>query len=175
VVANIGKSTWDKVPDVDALKGLYQGQIDGLNSQVNDLRGQLDGAQGKIKDLSDKLRDCENQPKAAPAAKAKMESVVTFRCDKTVIDAAQMPNVERVANFLKNHADSKVVIKGYASPEGPKDHNMKLAEQRAQSVKNCLVKKYKIDESRIEAAGNGIGDMFSEPSWNRVSICTIDD
>jgi OOP family OmpA-OmpF porin len=170
----IGKNTWDNIPDVDAVKNMYQSQIDGLNSQINDLRSQLNDCNNNANDLSKKLKDCQSKPVPVVEQKQKMESVVTFRCDKTVIDASQMPNVERVATYMKNNPNSKVVIKGYASPEGPKDHNMKLASDRAESVKNCLVKKYKINASRIEAAGNGIGDMFSEPSWNRVSICTID-
>ena len=29
--------------------------------------------------------------------------------------------------------------------------------------------------SRITAEGQGVGDMFTEPDWNRVSICTIED
>ena len=46
---------------------------------------------------------------------------------------------------------------------------------RAQAVKSILVKKYKINDTRITAEGQGIGDMFSEPDWNRVSICTIEE
>ena len=42
-------------------------------------------------------------------------------------------------------------------------------------MKDILVKRYRINASRIDAQGNGVGDMFSEPDWNRVSICTIDD
>ena len=38
-----------------------------------------------------------------------------------------------------------------------------------------LVSKYRIKSSRIEAKGLGVGDMFSEPDWNRVSICTLDE
>ena len=40
---------------------------------------------------------------------------------------------------------------------------------------SILVKKYKINDTRITAEGQGIGDMFSEPDWNRVSICTIEE
>jgi hypothetical protein len=32
---NIGKSTWEKTPDVDAIKSLYMGQIDALNGAVD--------------------------------------------------------------------------------------------------------------------------------------------
>ena len=80
-----------------------------------------------------------------------------------------------VASYLKNHADAKVSIKGYASPEGSKEVNEKLANARAEAVKNMLIKTYKIDANRIEAEGQGIGNMFSEPSWNRVSICTLEE
>ena len=94
---------------------------------------------------------------------------------KSVVDASQLPNVERVAIYMKKHPEAKVVIKGYASPEGNLAFNEKLAKARAQAVKSILVKKYKINDTRITAEGQGIGDMFSEPDWNRVSICTIEE
>jgi outer membrane protein OmpA-like peptidoglycan-associated protein len=76
---------------------------------------------------------------------------------------------------MKKHPDAKVLIKGYASPEGNLAFNEKLANARAESVKTILVKRYKISDTRITAEGQGIGDMFSEPDWNRVSICTIEE
>ena len=89
--------------------------------------------------------------------------------------APQLPNVERVATYMKKHPEAKVIIKGYASPEGNLAFNEKLAKARAEAVKNILVRKYKIDDTRIASEGQGIGDMFSEPDWNRVSICTIEE
>ena len=103
-----------------------------------------------------------------------MTSAVTFRQGKSVVDPSQMPNVERVATYLANHKEATVVIKGYASPEGPLELNKKLAAARADAVKTILVKRYRIAASRITATGQGIGNMFSEPDWNRVSICTLD-
>ena len=103
------------------------------------------------------------------------ESIITFRQGKSVVDASQLPNVERVAIYMKKHPEAKVVIKGYASPEGNLAFNEKLAKARAQAVKSILVKKYKINDTRITAEGQGIGDMFTEPDWNRVSICTIEE
>ncbi len=38
-----------------------------------------------------------------------------------------------------------------------------------------LIKTYKISADRIVAEGQGVGDMFSEPDWNRVSICTLEE
>ena len=37
-----------------------------------------------------------------------------------------------------------------------------------------LISKYGIPADRITAEGEGIGNMFDEESWNRVSICTLE-
>ena len=68
-----------------------------------------------------------------------------------------------------------VIIKGYASPEGSAEINAKIANARAVAVRDILVNKYKIAANRISAEGQGVGNMFSEPDWNRVSICTLDE
>lgn len=166
-------------------RGYDQAEIDGLNAQINALRGtvadkdaQIAADQKAIKDLQDALNDCRNQkPVVQTVTEIKTSNtpdvLVTFRQGKSTIEASQLPNVERVATYLKNHNDAKVAIKGYASPEGSAAINEKLAKDRAEAVKALLVNKYKIAEGRICAQGEGIGDMFSEPDWNRVSICTI--
>ncbi|WP_315206663.1 OmpA family protein [Alloprevotella tannerae] len=161
-----------------------QGEIDGLNGRINDLRGQLadkDGqlsdANRRINDLQNQLNDCRNRKpivKETTTTNNLMTSAVTFRQGKSVVDPSQMPNVERVATYLVNHKEATVVIKGYASPEGSLQFNEKLAAARANAVKTILVKRYRIAASRITAEGQGIGNMFSEPDWNRVSICTLD-
>jgi outer membrane protein OmpA-like peptidoglycan-associated protein len=74
---------------------------------------------------------------------------------------------------MKSHPEATCTINGYASKDGPLDRNITLANGRAASVKDMLVKKYGIDAKRINAQGQGISNMFDELSWNRVSICEI--
>ena len=83
--------------------------------------------------------------------------------------------MERVASYMNKHPETKVVIKGYASPEGSIELNARLAAARAEAVKTILVKRYRIAANRVTAEGQGVGDMFTEPDWNRVSICTIEE
>lgn len=126
--------------------------------------------------LQQELADCRNRPaKVETVVETSRipESIITFRQGRSTVDASQLPNVERVAVYLKKHADANVIIKGYASPEGNLEFNKKLAQARAEAVKTILMKKYKINASRITAEGQGIGDMFTDPDWNRVSICSI--
>ena len=99
--------------------------------------------------------------------------MITFGQGRISIDNSQLPNVERIATYLRNHKEAGVVIKGYASPEGSAEVNERIARQRAEAVRNMLVNRYRIAKDRIVAEGQGVGYMFEEPDWNRVSICTI--
>ena len=60
-----------------------------------------------------------------------------------------MPSIRNHRQYMKNHPDAKVEIKGYASPEGSEELNQKLSEARANAVKNILVKTYKISAKRL--------------------------
>ena len=147
--------------------GELNNAVNRLRSQLSDKDMQLSNAVQQANNLQKELADCRTQAaniETVVKTNRIPESIITFRQGKSVVDASQLPNVE-----------PKVVIKGYASPEGNLAFNEKLAKARAQAVKSILVKKYKINDTRITAEGQGIGDMFSEPDWNRVSICTIEE
>ena len=160
-------------------------EISDLNNSINNLRSQVGSKDSQlatttrqVNELQSELDACRN--KVVPVETVIKtdripESVITFRQGKSVVDASQLPNVERIASYLKKHPDANVIIKGYASPEGNLEFNKKLAKARAEAVESILVKKYKIDSTRVSAEGQGIGDMFTDPDWNRVSICTIDE
>ena len=162
-----------------------QAEVDALNEQVNNLRqtnvdqeAELTAANQRNAELEQQLADCKNQgpvivTDTITSHKKTLESVVTFRQGGVSVVASQTPNVERIATYLKNHEKATVSIKGYASPEGKAEVTARIAQQRADAVKSLLVKRYKIAENRITAEGQGVGNMFEEPDWNRVSICTI--
>ena len=162
-----------------------QAEVDALNEQVNNLRqtnvdqeAELTAANQRNAELEQQLADCKNQgpvivTDTITSHKKTLESVVTFRQGGVSVVASQTPNVERIATYLKNHEKATVSIKGYASPEGKAEVHARIAQQRADAVKSLLVKRYKIAENRITAEGQGVGNMFEEPDWNRVSICTI--
>ena len=163
-----------------------QNEIDGLNSQINSLRGdlndkdaQLSAKDKQIKDLQNALDECNKKPKyVKPATATNLQPTVLFRQGKAVVDKSQMPNIELIAQYMKNHKDAKVeikgyatvTIKGYASPEGNKDFNQALSQKRADAVKNVLVKKYKIAADRLTTKGMGATDkLFKQVELNRVS------
>lgn len=157
----------------------------GLNATINDLRNQLNAKNGEIAPLQQQVRTLQQQvndlrnrkPEVIEkkSDKRAIESMVHYRVNSTVIEASQVPNVERVAVYLKKYPSAKAHIVGYASVEGPKDNNMRLSIGRANAVKDMLVKKYKIAADRITVEGPGTTQMFELNEWNRVSITTINE
>lgn len=158
--------------------GVQSNTKNRLSELFLDQEAELTAANQRNAELEQQLADCKNQgpvivTDTITSHKKTLESVVTFRQGGVSVVASQTPNVERIATYLKNHEKATVSIKGYASPEGKAEVNARIAQQRADAVKSLLVKRYKIAENRITAEGQGVGNMFEEPDWNRVSICTI--
>ena len=157
-----------------------QAEIDALNGKINELRadnnakdGQIAADARTIADLQKKLADCEARP--VQVVEEKKENVlqphVIFRQGKSTIDPAQYASIEMVAKYMKNHKDAKVKVLGYASPEGKAEFNQKLSENRANAVKNALIKRYKIAADRITVEGLGATDkLSSENDFNRVAM-----
>lgn len=159
-------------------QGRDQAEIDALNARINDLRSDLNGKDSQlaakdrqIADLQKALDECNKRPKyEKPATATNLQPTVLFRQGKSVVDAAQYAPIELIAQYMKNHTDATVEIKGYASPEGSKEFNQKLSEKRAEAVKNILVKKYKIAADRLTTKGCGETDkLFEQVEFNRVA------
>jgi outer membrane protein OmpA-like peptidoglycan-associated protein len=155
-----------------------QAEIDGLNARINGLRGELDGKDAalaakdrQIADLQKALDECNAKPKyVKPETATNLQPTVLFRQGKSTIDAAQYAPIELIAQYMKNHPDAKIEIKGYASPEGKAEFNQKLSQARAEAVKNALVKKYKIAADRLSTKGMGATDkLFEQVEFNRVA------
>lgn len=157
--------------------------VAAMNEEINDLRALVAAKDVELVGMADELLVIQNQLNEARNKQAEaagktiniLESVVAFRFNQSDVESSQMPSVEHVANYLKNNPDASITINGYASPEGAEDYNLQLSQRRADALKSLLVDKYGIDASRINAIGHGVGDIFSDPAWNRVGICTIDE
>lgn len=158
-----------------------QSEIDALNAKINSLRSDLNDQEAKnkqtiadkdkqISDLQKALEDCQNKPAPKAATVTNLQPTVIFGQGKSTVDVAQYAPIELIANYMKNHKDAKVEIKGYASPEGSKEINEKLSVARAEAVKNILVKRYKISADRLTTKGMGATDkLFEQVEFNRVA------
>ncbi len=161
VTYNLGKATWNKVPDVDAINALHQSELDALNAKLNDANAEND----RLKNL------LENQ-KPATAPETVWEYVTTpvsvfFNLGKSkVASKKDLVNVEALAKYAKDN-NAKLLVNGYAdSKTGSAATNQKLSQARADAVAKELVK-MGVDKSNITTKANGGVKDLSPVSYNR--------
>ena len=156
---NLGKATWNKVPDVDAIKALSQSQIDAQQKQLDDANAE----NARLKNM------LANQKNAGQSVKEYVTTPVSvfFNINKTKIASQKdLVNVRALANYAKDN-NSKLLVTGYAdSATGTPAINQRLSEGRANTVAEELVK-MGVSRDNISTAAKGGVDDLSPVSFNR--------
>ena len=104
---NLGKASWDKTPDVDAIKALSQSQIDALNAQLNDANAE----NARLKKLL-----AEKKEESTKGVKEFANSPVSvfFSINKYKIASRKdLVNVKEMAKYAKEN-DANILVTGYA-------------------------------------------------------------
>lgn len=158
---NLGKATWNKVPDVDAIKALSQAQIDALNAQLNDANNE-----------NARLKKLLAEKPAQVTEKTVKELVnvpvsVYFNLDKyDIASKKDLIDVQSVATYAKDN-NASLLVTGYAdSATGKADHNKWLSEKRAETVANELVN-MGVDRDKITTEAKGGVNDLSPIEFNR--------
>ena len=159
----LGKSTWKKTPDVDAINALHQSELDALNAKLNDANAENE----RLKDML-----ANQKPVEVVTPKTVKEFVTTpvsvfFDINKTnVASQYDLVNVRALAKYAIAN-NSNLLVSGYADKAtGNEKINQKLSEGRAETVAGELVK-MGVNRSNITTKGNGGVDDMSPISFNR--------
>lgn len=168
LTVNLGKGTWNNVPDVDAIKALSQAQIDALNAQLNDANAE----NARLKKL---LAEKKNETPKAVKEFINTPVSVFFNINKYKIASKKdLVNVEALAKYAKENGAS-LLVTGYAdSATGKPDYNQWLSEKRAETVANELVKMGMSRDNISTAAKGGVNDL-SPISYNRRATVQVKD
>lgn len=161
VTYNLGKCTWDKVPDVDALMAMNKEQMDALQQSLDEQQAE-----------NARLRDMLANQKTEPVVQNTKEYVGTaasvffnINSDK-VASRKDLVNVKELAEYAKAN-NCKLVVSGYAdSKTGSAEYNQKLSQKRADAVVNELVKMGVSRDNIVTEAKGGV-DNLSPFSYNR--------
>ena len=167
---NLGKTGWNKTPDVEAIKALSQGQIDALNAQLSDAQAE----NARLKNM------LANQPKAETKVQTVTETKVIAAPVSVFFNLGQakvaskkdLQNVADLAKVAKDN-NAKIVVTGYAdSKTGNANYNKTLSQKRADTVVNELVK-MGVSRDKIETVAAGGVNTLSPITYNRRATVEI--
>lgn len=159
----LGRSSWNKTPDMDALNALTQSELDALNAQLEDALAENDR-------LMQELEAKTPAPAVTPAPEPVVVTApvsVFFAIGRAVIDSERdLQDVAALVDVAKRQ-NAKLVVTGYAdSLTGSADHNLQLSRQRADAVVAELLK-MGVAADRVEVVAAGGVDTLSPAPYNR--------
>ena len=157
---NLGKATWNKTPDVDAINALHQSQLDALNAQLADANAENDRLNNLIKN-----HKCPEAKTITVKEVATAPVSVFFNIGKSKI--ASRKDLQNVKALTETAKDGKFVVTGYAdSKTGSASYNQKLSQKRAETVADELVK-MGVSRDNIEIVAKGGVNDLTPISYNR--------
>lgn len=116
--------------------------------------------------LNDEIDKCPSEPGPAenqgcPVVKAgivKIEQIVAadviFKSNSANLTGSSYSAIEELADSMKTNPDLNLLIEGHTDNQGGEAYNMKLSEDRANTVKKLLIK-FGIPDNRIEVRAFG--------------------
>ncbi|POF42905.1 hypothetical protein B0D71_08380 [Pseudomonas laurylsulfativorans] len=119
------------------------------NTSAQRAEARLEGREQQIKQLKDSLN-----AKQTDRGTLVTFGDVLFATDKAELNSNGLMNINKLAQYLQENPDRKVIVEGYTDSTGTASHNQSLSERRADSVRTALVK-MGVDPARIVAQGYG--------------------
>jgi OmpA-OmpF porin, OOP family len=101
---------------------------------------------------------------AAASQAGRASILVTFVTDKADLTAPARSALDVLAAAMKSDRLTGVrfTIEGHADPRGSEDHNMRLSQARAESVREYLVAKHGLEAGRVDAVGKGSSNLMNK-------------
>lgn len=128
-----------------------------------DMEGEVDNSLTASQTAMDNLGE---NPDPRDVARALSLQVVHFDVDKAVIPEANKPLLDSAVAIMEQVPDMKLMIIGHTDKTADAAYNMKLSQERAQSMKDYLVSKG-ADPSKLMTKGMGETDPIADNSTDQ--------
>jgi len=108
--------------------------------------------------IKNSVDQCPNTPRGANVDERGcwvLQEDYLFDFDKAVVKAEYYPILDEVVKVMNDNPNLSVKLEGHTDSIGAAAYNQRLSERRAKAVMNYLVKKGRIDPSRLSTIGYG--------------------
>ena len=120
-------------------------------------------ARTRLEARDEQIRQLQEQLNAKQTERGSVVTFgnVLFDLDKADLKPAAHSEVRKLARFLEEHPERKVLIEGFTDSTGSDSYNLQLSQARADSVRHALVQAG-VDASRIQTVGLGKAHPVSD-------------
>ncbi|KPP97778.1 OmpA family protein [Marinobacter sp. HL-58] len=116
------------------------GVIDDIDKCPDTPEGALVDSDGCAKELTKEVRET---------------LYVEFELDKTEVRSEFFPEIEKLADVMKQYPSSTILLEGHTDSSGSSRYNQQLSKSRADAVMKVLINEFSIDSDRINTTGMG--------------------
>ncbi len=131
---------------------LAQSQAAAAQSQAVAAQTQAEAAQQQLANTQQQLQDL--QAKQTNRGMVLTLADVLFDTNQATLKPGADLKIDRLAQFLQNNPNERLVIEGYTDSTGSEDYNQTLSQRRAQAVADALAMRG-VPASRYQARGRG--------------------
>ena len=114
--------------------------------------GTANAAQERVRQLEAQLKDIEG--KQTERGLLVTLGDVLFAFNKSELTPQAGPRLDKLASFLKQFPQRKLLVEGYTDAVGTDAYNMELSERRAETIREALVARG-VDTTRVVTKGYG--------------------
>jgi NitT/TauT family transport system substrate-binding protein len=131
-----------------------------LIKKAPDIEGSVDrryiaGMSGKFSSVSTEAPIEYKAPPKGATPMATQRRSIYFETGSAAMSPDSRAVVEEIGSFMRAYENTIVDIDGNSDSTGSREVNMVLSKQRAETVKDYLMKKYGYPAARMRTAGNG--------------------
>ncbi len=129
-------------------------EISQLNTNLIDKQTELTIMENSVNDMQTQYRDelqkvsVQNRRSSLKDLSEGVSLAIYFRTESDAIDDEAMPRIQKLAEFVKQFPEIKLLIEGFADKRGTTIFNRQLGTKRAQAVRSALLKSG-LDSKRI--------------------------
>jgi len=129
-------------------------ELGAAERQLSQLSAQGDRARLEARELQ--IQKLQSQLNAKQTDRGMLVTFgnLLFDLDRAQLKPTAMSSVDKLAEFLKQHQDRQVMIEGYTDSSGSDTYNLRLSEQRANAVRDALMRQG-VSPERIVVKGYG--------------------
>ncbi|WP_417776202.1 OmpA family protein [Stutzerimonas xanthomarina] len=119
-------------------------------------KARLESREEMLKRQQEEIRQLQQDLQAKQTERGTLVTFgdVLFDLDKADLKPAGMRDVQKLADFLQENPDRKLVIEGYTDSTGSDSYNQQLSERRAEAVYRALIHAG-VDAQRMQTVGYG--------------------